>query len=263
MKGLNLQTTAVMAPNDTYGVEMAAAFKDAAAEQELKVVSVTFFDINKQNFQDPVQVVLGPQGHLVYRDEYELLAKELREKAEKEKRKFDPSTVSMSAILNFDALYLPDALSRAKLIATTFAFNEAKSVRFMGDRTWAEELSKPSMADQFLNGSRTPFLEEGSFAGYLRTALASNELSLDLERQAFDSMVLLRQAQFKATGTNGAKLIEALHDPKFTVEGTTKMKQVLPNGEPVTEFSLGSLKNGKALRELPNWPNGRAEPGKR
>ena len=85
LKGLNLQTTAVMAPNDTYGVEMAAAFKDAAAEQELKVVSVTFFDINKQNFQDPVQVVLGPQGHLVYRDEYELLAKELREKAEKEK----------------------------------------------------------------------------------------------------------------------------------------------------------------------------------
>ena len=237
----------VLAPNDPYGMEMAQAFNDVVGELSLSLHRVTYFDMNKEVFNEPVSLALGPQGRETREAEFLELEKELRAKATAEKRKFDPSQLKLPAKPPFDALFVPDTVQRAKVIASTFAFLDAKTVRYLGDRTWAESTSKPSVADEYLNGALIPVPENGPFAPYLRRVLKLNSLSTDLESQVFDSLMMLRQAQFKSSGNDGKKLIQSMRDSAFVVQGSTKISAVDAKGEPGVEMSLWTYHNGKVV----------------
>lgn len=258
---LRFENAGVLAPNDSYGFEMASAFIDVAKEKNFALDRVTYFDVTKDQFQDSVLAALGPQDPDSRREEYRAIEKELKKKAAVEKRKFSAKDIKLPARVSFDALYVPDVLSRAKVIATTFAFNEAKEVRFLGDRTWPETASRPSLADQFLNGARTPQLSTGTFLSYLRRETNSPDGPLDLERQAFDSLILLRQAQYRASGNNGAKLIQALRASDFTVEGTASYGSVDAKGEPFARMMLFGYKSGRFTPELEKWERPKPLPG--
>jgi len=260
---VRFETAGVLAPNDSYGYEMAGAFVHVAKRRQFALDRVTYFDVTKDVFQDPVLAALGPQDAESRRDEFKVLEKELKKKAAGEKRKYDPNDIKLPARVAFDALYVPDVLSRAKIIATTFAFNEAKNVRFLGDRTWPETPSRASLADQFLNGSRAPQLSTGSFLSYLRRETNTPEGPLDLERQTFDSLILVRQAQFKASGNNGAKLMNAMRAPDFSVEGTAAYGAIDEKGEPFARMTLFGYKNGRFSPELEKWvkPMAISKPG--
>jgi hypothetical protein len=250
---LRFDNAGVFAPNDAYGYEMAQAFAAVAEKRSFGVDRVTYFDVTKDVFQEPVLAALGPQDAAARGEEFKAMEKELRKKAASAKRKFDPSDIKLPARVNFDALYIPDVLARAKIIATTFAFNEAKGLRFLGDRTWADSSSRPSLADQFLNGARSPQLASGNFLTYLRRETSTPEGPLDLERQVFDSLILVRQGQYKASGNNGAKLMNALRAHDFAVEGTGVYGAVDDKGEPFARMTLHSYKNGRFTPELEKW----------
>jgi hypothetical protein len=258
---LRFQNAGILAPNDSYGYEMAAAFIDVAKEKGFALDRVTYFDVTKDQFQDSVQAALGPQDPESRREEFQAIEKELKKKAAAEKRKYSAKDIKLPARVSFDALYVPDILSRAKIIATTFAFNEAKQIRFLGDRTWPETPSRPSLADQFLNGARTPQLSSGNFLAYLRRETGAPEGALDLERQTFDSLILLRQGQYKASGNNGGKLINALRAPDFAVEGTASYGPVDAKGEPSARMMLYGYKSGRFTPELEKWVRQKPLPG--
>ncbi len=251
---LGFKNAGIFAPNDAYGFEMAACFSAAAKEKSFEIKSQVFFDANADIYQQPVQSSLGNQDEARSSPEYKTMILEMKKKAQAEKRKFDPSQIKLPAFVRFDALFVPDSLSRAKVISSTFAFFEAKNIRFLGDRSWGEGGGKSSLADQFLNYGRVPMLISGSFLSHLRRDLAQAEGNLDLERQAFDSLVLVRQAQYKASGANGKRMVESLREPAFQVDATSRYGAVDDRGEPAAKFKLWAYKNGKLNAELEPWP---------
>ena len=247
LKQKNRKTVAIMSPSDGYGVEMAKAFESVCKDEGIQIQRVEFFDEATELFQDPVKSLLGPQEGKYRGPEFAKLMTDARKKAALEKRKFDPSALKAPAHVPFAALFVPDSLDRVRLIANTFAFYEARTVRYLGDRTWQEAGGRQSIADQFLNGARVPVQSPGAFFGFLRRELAAGESVLDIERQAFDSLLLARTAQYKAGGNNPAKLANVLQSSQFSADGASKYGPVNSNGEPNIEFEISQYYNGNVL----------------
>lgn len=250
-----LRNAAVMAPNDAYGVEMARSFSRIASKKSFPVEKVTFYDAGGDVFTDAVAHALGPQDAETRKDEFAAAARELRKRALEQKRKFDPSEVKLPALVRFDALFLPDSLRKARVISSTFAFQDARHVRFLGDKQWAEGDRRRSIADEFLNGSRVPYPTEGRYLNHLLLNLGVRDpqFQLDLERQVFDALILTRQAHYLAGGLNGHKMAERLRKTDWKVEGTTHISGVSTLGEPQTQFSLRAYSNGAMVMDLPAW----------
>jgi hypothetical protein len=247
LKRQNRKTVAIMSPADGYGVEMSKAFEAACKNEGLQIQRVEFVDEYAEIFQEPVKSLLGPQEGKNRSAEYWKLVAEGRKKAAQEKRKFDPTSIKAPAYVPFSALFVPDSLDRVRLIANTFAFFDARNVRFLGDRTWQEAGGRQSIADQFLNGARVPVPKSGSFLPYLRRELLAGESILDIERQAFDSLLLARTAQYKAGGNNPAKLAAAMQTQDFSADGTGKYGPVDVTGEPTIQFEITQYYNGNVL----------------
>jgi hypothetical protein len=247
LKQTNKNTVAVLSPSDSYGVEMTKAFESECKADGLNIHNVEFVDVNTEVFQDSVRALLGPQDVKHRGPEYAKLLADARRKAASEKRKFDPSTLKLPAHVPFSALYVPDSLDRVRLIANTFAFYEARSVRFLGERTWHEAGGRTSIADQFLNGARVPVQGSGSFLSFLRKDLDAGVGALDIERQAFDSLLLTRTAQYNVGGNNPVKMVASMKSPSFKADGTSKFGQVSRSGEPLTEFVVSQFYNGQVL----------------
>lgn len=251
---LKLRNAAVFAPDDAYGFEMARAFGEAGRDRNFPITKTTYFDVGTDVFQESVVDALGPQDAQGRKDEIRKATQEARKKAQAEKRKFDPSEIKLPAYVNFDALFVPDALAKVKVIASTFAFNDAKTVRYLGDKFWAEGTGKASLADQFLNGSRVPSLTTGSFLVHLKRELGATDGLLDLERQAFDALIFVRQSQYKAAGNNGARMCRAMRAQDWAAEGAgTYSGPVDRYGEPSARMSLFGYKAGKLTPELEPW----------
>ncbi|MEN9810500.1 MAG: hypothetical protein RLZZ488_2067 [Pseudomonadota bacterium] len=247
LKRQNRKTVAIMSPTDGYGVEMAKAFEAVCKNEGLQIQRVEFVDESTEIFQEPVKSLLGPQDGKNRGAEYWRLVAEAKKKAAQEKRKFDPSTIKAPANVPFSALFVPDSLDRVRLIANTFAFFDARSVRFLGDRTWQEAGGKQSIADQFLNGARVPVPTSGAFLPFLRRELSAGDSVLDIERQAFDSLLLARTAQYKAGGNNPAKLAMAMQAQDFSADGASKYGPVDSLGEPSIQFEITQYYNGSVL----------------
>ncbi len=247
LKQTNKNTVAVLSPSDSYGVEMTKAFESECKAAGVAIQSVEFVDVNTEVFQDPVRALLGPQDVKHRGPEYAKLLADARRKAASEKRKFDPTTLKLPAHVPFSALYVPDSLDRVRLIANTFAFYDARTVRYLGERTWHEAGGRASIADQFLNGARVPFQGSGSFLSVLRKDLSAGVGALDIERQAFDSLLLTRTAHYNVGGNNPVKLIASMKSPSFSADGTSKFGPVSRNGEPLTEFVVSQFYNGQVL----------------
>lgn len=247
LKQTNKMTVSVLSPSDSYGVEMTKAFESECKADGLTIHNVEFVDVDSEIFQDPVRALLGPQDVKHRGPEYAKLLTDARRKAAMEKRKFDPTTLKLPAHVPFSALFVPDSLDRVRLIANTFAFYEARSVRYLGERTWHEAGGRASIADQFLNGARVPVQGSGSFLSFLRKDLEVGSGTLDIERQAFDSLLLTRTAQYNVGGNNPPKLIGSMKSPSFKADGTSKFGPVSSNGEPFTEFVVSQFYNGQVL----------------
>lgn len=247
LKRHNRKTVAIMSPADGYGVEMSKAFETACKNEGLQIQRVEFVDEYAEIFQEPVKSLLGPQEGKNRSAEYWKLVAEGRRKAAQEKRKFDPASIKAPAYVPFNALFVPDSLDRVRLIANTFAFFDARNVRFLGDRTWQEAGGRQSIADQFLNGAKVPVPKSGSFLPYLRRELLAGESVMDIERQAFDSLLLARTAQYKAGGNNPAKLAAVMQARDFSADGAGKYGPVDVTGEPTIQFEITQYYNGNVL----------------
>lgn len=251
---LKLSKLAILSPDDAYGFEMAARMADTAKKLNLNIQNTKFFDPTSQVIQQEIVDLVGPQDRSVRKEEYEVLARAARSQAVAEKRKFNPDDVVLPVRLPFDAVFIPDTLNKAKLISSTFAFYDAKEVRYFGERQWFESAGRPSLADEFLNGARVPAPSSGSFLAHLKKHLdAPPEAALSLERQTFDAFMLIRQSQYLSSGNNGELMLASMKDDKFFVDATSHIGPVDMYGEPRYKFQLLSYKNGKLIDQLEPW----------
>lgn len=231
----------------------------AATELSMPVERTTYYNSESEVFKDGVEASLGPQDKASRKEEFEVAAQELRKQALLQKRKFDPAEVKLPPIVRFDALFVPDSLRRARVIASTFAFLDAKNLRFIGDRQWSDGDNRRSIADDFLNGARAPVAISGKYLSHLVLNLGGipdnprAAAGLDLERQVFDAFLLARQGHFLAGGLNGNLMARGLKEKTWHLEGTTVISGVSPSGEPLTKYELQAFLNGGLTSVLPTW----------
>lgn len=254
-KDLKIKNSAVLAPNDSYGHEMATAFVEVSKQLSFPVQNVRYYSANSDVFKEDVSGIIGPQDTAARKEEYEDFVKAAKEKAEQEKRRFDPKKLVFPPLLAYDALFVPEALGKSRVIASTFAYFGVENARMLGDRQWLEGAGRSSIADPFMNGARVPSPVEGDFFTFLRSDLGVTDANLDLERQAFDALILLRTAQFRSGGSIGGRLVKALRLADFNARGTMVYNSVGADGEPLARFSLMSYQNGKVVNALSPWKN--------
>ncbi len=253
-ENLKANNAAILAPNDPYGYESARLFESISREEGLPIQNIRYYSASTDVPKEDVNGVIGPQDYEARKEEHELLIEQAREKAKKEKKHFDPKKILLPPMLPFDVLFVPDSLSRAKVIASTFAFAGSPHVKMLGDRQWSDSATgRSSIADPFMNGARVPVPRDGEFLSFLRSDLDSPDAYLDLERQAFDALVLLRTAQFRAAGNAGGRMIRAMHESDWTARGTMIFGPVDDLGEPAVNFSLMSYQHGRIVNNLPEW----------
>lgn len=249
--------SAVFAPSDAYGFEMARAWERVAKEKQMESPSVVFYPANKGVVQEEVKKVLGSQELPEQRDRRKRFLEQAKKDAEAQGKPFDANKVFVPAWMPFDVLFLPEGLERARVIASTFAYENARSIRFVGDKQWAEgAVGRSSLADPFMLGARVPLPEEGVFLPFLVRWLEwkGDVTSLGLERQAFDALIMLRQAHYATRGQNANRIMNFLLSPKFRVDGTTKLSQVNKEGEPMTQWALRFFQDGRLLKDPVAWP---------
>ncbi len=252
VQSLGLSAVSVVYPADPYGVELDRAMEAEAKARGLRVLKRVSYPPQTQQFVEIAGTLLGPQQDKAKSPEALSLIAAAQEKAQKEKRKFDPSQLKLPAVVEFDALYLPDSLPQAKLIATSFAYLDARKLQLLGHMHWAADLGMPSpFVDPYLRGARIPRPAPGSRAGALSRALASPLLSLDMERFAFDGILWL--LKLRSRSPSPSAWMTAARSPSFAFDGAGRMGPMDSQGEPRVSLALESYESGHLATALPPW----------
>jgi branched-chain amino acid transport system substrate-binding protein len=150
---------AILYPNETYGSTYMNLFWDEVIAQGGKVVGVESYDPNGMDFADPIRKLVGlfydvpedlkPEPPPPPPGETESAATPAKEKAD------EPE-----AIVDFDAIFIPDAPKKTGLVIPQLAYYDIENVCLMGTHLWNSD-RLIEMAGQYAQGA---ILADGFFA---------------------------------------------------------------------------------------------------
>ncbi len=175
---LGLNRFAILYPDETYGITFMNLFWDRLIENGGKVVGLEAYNPEHTDFADPIKKLVGLYYQIPedLREVAELSAEEEGdnpqqaqadsdqpfnqgsgdENQEQKNEKEEPE-----AIVDFDAIFIPDSPKMAGLIIPQLAFYDVRDVYLLGTNLWhSEALIK--MAPQYVQGAIMP---DGFFAG--------------------------------------------------------------------------------------------------
>jgi ABC-type branched-subunit amino acid transport system substrate-binding protein len=149
-KTLGLKKVAILYPNERYGKRYLELFWDAVDEFGGQVVGVESYDGKKTDFTTPIQKLTGeyyplPDFLVPEISEEENLetfgAKEVgAEEEDSPVQTRGATTPTADAIeIDFQALFIPDSVSRVNLILPQLAFNDATGMVLLGTNLWHQE----------------------------------------------------------------------------------------------------------------------------
>jgi ABC-type branched-subunit amino acid transport system substrate-binding protein len=170
---LGLNRFAILYPDETYGITFMNLFWDWLLENGAKIVGVEAYDPQHTDFADPIKKLVG-----LYYDipedlkEADLLIGEEDENQRDADFRFDQDKPNGNqeqktedeepeAIVDFDAIFIPDSPRTAGLIIPQLAFYDVKDIYLLGTNLWhSDTLIK--MAAQYVQGAIMP---DGFFTG--------------------------------------------------------------------------------------------------
>ena len=159
MHELDYLRFAILYPDETYGSTYMNLFWDEVIAQGGKVVGVESYDPNQTDFADPIKKLVG----LFYKVPEDLKP----EPPPPSPGETDPEDAPApekeeepEAIVDFDAIFVPDAPKKAGLVIPQLAYYDIENVCLMGTNLWdSDRLIK--MAGQYAQGA---ILADGFFA---------------------------------------------------------------------------------------------------
>ena len=176
---LGLNRFAILYPDETYGITFMNLFWDRLIENGGKVVGLESYNPEHTDFADPIKKLVG----LYYKIPEDL--KEVAEMSAEEEgdspqeaqadsdQPFDQDSADENqaqenqkeeepeAIVDFDAIFIPDSPKAAGLIIPQLAFYDVRDIYLLGTNLWhSNTLIK--MAPQYVQGAIMP---DGFFAG--------------------------------------------------------------------------------------------------
>ena len=170
---LGLSRFAVLYPDENYGLTFMNLFWDQLIEKGGTIVGVEAYNPKHTDFSDPIKKLVGlyykiPED-LKVDDEEEILASEPADEASEDSQaaedvdeadNSEDEEEEPEAIVDFEAIFIPDSAKKAGLIIPQLAYHDVKDVTLLGTNLWhSDELIK--IADQYVQGA---VMTDGFFA---------------------------------------------------------------------------------------------------
>ena len=254
---LGLGSFAILYPDDNYGTTFMNLFWDEVTAYGGKVVGVESYNVEHTDFADPIKKLVGlyyevPEDlktmDILIEDEETGKADDISKDAEENKEKQEPE-----AIVDFDAVFIPDAPERAGLIIPQLAFYDVKDVYLLGTNLWhCDSLIK--MARRYVQSAIMPdvfFAESSSkqvtdfVAVFEQTFKEKPEF---IEAVAYDSAMILFQIVSRPDIRYRSSIKSALINLN-NFQGVTGLTSFDSNGEIKKRLYLLRIK-GKKFVEL-------------
>jgi ABC-type branched-subunit amino acid transport system substrate-binding protein len=170
---LGLNRFAILYPDETYGITFMNLFWDHLLERGGKIVGVEAYNPQHTDFADPIKKLIG----LFYNIPEDLKEEDplSPEEGENERdadvlsdrdnpsgnRARNSEVEEPEAMVDFDAIFIPDSPRIAGLIIPQLAFYDVKDIYLLGTNLWHSDVLI-KMAAQYVQGAIMP---DGFFAG--------------------------------------------------------------------------------------------------
>jgi len=218
VKDLGLSRLVVFYPENTYGTAMMNAFRAEAQRLGGKVRRIQSYNPGQTDFSTEIRKLAA-----------------IRAPRPTAKKKGAEAVKAPAPVLDFDALYLPDAFRRVRMILPQLAFHDVRGVQLLGTSQWyvPDEIRKEM--DYFEGAVLTaPFFAESNkrqVTDFTDTLFGATGREPDYrEALAYDTARMLLEALRDRSATNRVALRDQLQRIE-AFEGVTGWVSVTKAGE--------------------------------
>jgi branched-chain amino acid transport system substrate-binding protein len=243
----NYRRFAILAPSDSFGEEYVNLFWDAVEKAGGEVVGIERYEPKSTDFREEVRRLVG----LDYLDARNIELNDLRRrenqyaatlKVKGKLRKRLLQAYAPKAMVDFDAIFIPDDPATIGQIAPSFAVEEVDNIPFLGINTWNSQeivqragkyMQRSLFVDGFFVNSQSPrsvqFVQD--YNKFFHAVPGT------IETQAYDAAKILLETLAGAHPNTRAKLRESLlsrgkfpgvsGEFRFTPEGVQREAHLL------------------------------------
>lgn len=244
---LGLSRFAILYPDESYGETFMNLFWDEVVAHNGIVVGVESYQASQMDFADPIKKLVGryyevPQD---LKDPIELIAETfvkpvVEASSDGETARSKSQEDEPPSIVDFDAVFIPDAPKKAGLIIPQLAFYDVSDAYLLGTNLWnSNELIQ--MAREYMQRAVIPagFFADSSSGpvrffvdGFLKTFGATPGF---IEAVSYDTAGILFDLTNRLNAHSRAALRDALISLK-NYQGVTGLTSFEPNGDVCKEF---------------------------
>ncbi|MEA3279909.1 MAG: penicillin-binding protein activator, partial [Thermodesulfobacteriota bacterium] len=259
---LGINSIAILYPDDNYGKTFMNLFWDDVIAYGGKVVGIESYNIDDTDFASPIKKLVGlyyevPEdlknaGTLIEEEGEEGLENEneTQEDVEEDMDETQKETEEEpEAIVDFDAIFIPDAPERAGLIIPQLAYYDVKDVYLFGTNLWHSD-SLIRMARRYIQNSVMPdvFFDKSS-SKKVRSFVENFEKTFRekpgfIEAVAYDTAIILFQLVTRPDLQYRSKLKNELINLR-NFQGVTGLTSFDNNGDVRKKLYLLRIKGDK------------------
>jgi ABC-type branched-subunit amino acid transport system substrate-binding protein len=218
VKDLGLSRLVVLYPDNAYGTTMMTAFRAEALRLGGKVRRVQSYKVDQTDFSGEIKKLAA-----------------IKTPRPSTKKKGVEATKIPPPVLDFDALYLPDAFRRVRMILPQLAFHDVRGIQLLGTSQWYSPEGIRKEMDYFEGAVMTaPFFAESNkplvrnFADSLYGATGREPDYR--EALAYDTARMLREALRDRKAADRRSLRDRLRQTE-AFEGVTGWVNVTKTGQ--------------------------------
>jgi ABC-type branched-subunit amino acid transport system substrate-binding protein len=259
---LGLNRFAILYPDERYGSTFMNLFWDEVLSRQGVVTGVEAYDPKQTDFADPIKKIVGLYYEVPedLKDPIDLIAETfvqplpLKEAAELPPKKEEEEP---EAIVDFEAVFIPDSPKKAGLIIPQLAFYDVNDVYLLGTNIWkSEELIE--MARQYVQAAVIPvgFFSESAappvkhFVNLFEDTF--NTKPGFIEAVAYDSAMILLDLTNRSEVRSRRGLKDALKNLQ-NYPGVTGPTSFTETGDVLKELSILRIRGGRFI-ELKKSP---------
>ncbi|MCP3944458.1 MAG: penicillin-binding protein activator [Desulfobacteraceae bacterium] len=251
---LGIKKVAILYPNERYGKRYMELFWDAVNKFNGEIVGVESYDGKNTDFATPIKKLTGEYYHVP-----NFLIPEIsggRQVALEQNKKLQNDITRGSAIpiepkdrIDFQALFIPDSVSRINLILPQLTFNDAKGMVLLGTNLWHQ----PGLLTGAKGYNKKAVITDGYFGNSKNPITARFEKKFNelygtrpgfLEAIAYDTVNILFKAAMGDDVDSRQSLKNVLQGTRI-FEGATGNTIFDKTGSPHKELFLLTVKKGK------------------
>ncbi|MBN1831439.1 MAG: penicillin-binding protein activator [Deltaproteobacteria bacterium] len=249
INGLDLKRFAIFYPDNRYGHTSMNLFWDRVEELGGTITSVESYDPDETDFAVEIKKMVGlhywrPRliEQTVRQDNQIRWENEIQEK--------HPSEENPAPIVDFDAIFIPDAPQRVALIAPQFPFYNIFGVRLLGTRLW-QSTELIDQAKDYVKGAIFPvaFFGEGQSNGleeFVKLYRDNYESEpTDMAANGYDTIRLLKAVMNDGDGVHTRRGLQRKLILYDGLEGVTGKISFDEQGEVENSPTLLTISDGR------------------